>query len=80
LGQADGMSVGTLVIACGGLTFLLSPFQYLVGWEEINLAISMNLFRFKQYENYQRRSLAPIRYAARTVRIKLFFRASTKIL
>jgi len=27
----------------------------------INLFISVNLFRFQQIENYQRRSLAPIR-------------------
>jgi hypothetical protein len=39
-----------------------------------------DLFRLVQYETYQRRSLAPVRYAARVVRIKLFFRASTKIL
>jgi hypothetical protein len=48
-------------MADGGLTFLLLPFQYLGGWEEINLAIRKNLFRFQHYENYQRRSLAPIR-------------------
>jgi hypothetical protein len=48
-------------MANGGLTFLLLPFQYFVGWEEVNLAISMNLFRFQQLETYQRRSLAPVR-------------------
>jgi len=48
-------------MANGGLAFLLLPFQYLVGWEEINLAISMNSFRFVYIENYQRRSLAPVR-------------------
>jgi hypothetical protein len=44
--------VGTLRIAGGGLTFLLLPFQYLVGWEEINLAISMNLFRLVHFESW----------------------------
>ena len=48
-------------MANGGLSFLLLPFQYLVGWEEINLVISMNSVRFQQLENYQRRSLAPVR-------------------
>jgi len=48
-------------MANGGLTFLLLPFQYLVGWDEINMVISMNLFRYQQLETYQRRSLAPIR-------------------
>jgi len=61
LGQADGMSVGAIYMANGGLTFLLLPFQYLVGWEEINLVISMNLFRLVQIESWSRRSLAPIR-------------------
>jgi hypothetical protein len=37
-----------------------------------------DLFRLLQYETYQRRSLAPVRYAARTVRIKLFFRQVPK--
>ena len=46
----------------------------------INMVYSMNPFRFVYIETYQRGSLAPVRYAARTVRIKLFFRASTKIL
>jgi hypothetical protein len=64
------MSMGTLSMACGRFKFLLLPFQYLVGWEEINLVISMNLFRFVQIANYQRRSpqqkhlginLAPVR-------------------
>jgi hypothetical protein len=32
----------------------------------------MNLFRWLHNETYQCRSLAPVRYAARTVRIKLF--------
>jgi hypothetical protein len=48
-------------MAGGGFTFLLLPFQYLVDWEEINLVISMNSFRFQQLENYQRRSLPPVR-------------------
>jgi len=48
-------------MANGGLMFLLLPFQYFVGWEKINLAISVNLFRFQQFENYHRRSLAPVR-------------------
>ena len=30
----------------------------------INLVLRMNLFRFVYIENYQRRTLAPIRYAA----------------
>jgi hypothetical protein len=55
------MSVGAISIANGGLTLLLLIFQYLVGWEEINLVISMNLVRSQKYENYQRRSLAPDR-------------------
>jgi hypothetical protein len=58
---ADGMSVGSIYLANGGLTFLLLPFQYLVGWEKINLAISMNSFRLMHIEIYQRRSLAPVR-------------------
>jgi hypothetical protein len=48
-------------MANGGLTFLLLPFQYFVGWGLINLAISMNLFRFVYIESIQRRSLAPVR-------------------
>jgi hypothetical protein len=32
------------------------------------MVISMNLFRFVYIENYQRRSLAPVRYAARAAR------------
>jgi hypothetical protein len=48
-------------MANGGFKFLLLPFQYLVGWEEINLAISKNSFRLVYFENYQRRSLAPVR-------------------
>jgi hypothetical protein len=48
-------------MANGGLTFLLLPFQYLIGWEKINLAISVNSFRFQHFDNYQRRSLAPFR-------------------
>ena len=55
-------------MAGGGFKFLLLTFQYLVGWGIINLVISVNLFRWVHYENYQRRSLAPIRYAARAVR------------
>jgi hypothetical protein len=45
-------------MANGGLSFLLLPFQYLVGWEIFNLVISVNLFRFVYIENYQRRSPA----------------------
>jgi hypothetical protein len=48
-------------MANGGLTFLLLPFYCFVGWEEINLAISMNSFRYQQLESYQRRSLVPVR-------------------
>jgi hypothetical protein len=48
-------------MARGEFRFLLLAFHYIVGWEEINLVISMNLFRFVYFENYQRRSLAPIR-------------------
>jgi hypothetical protein len=48
-------------MADGGFKFLLLTFQFLVGWEEINLVISLNSFRFKQLETYQRRSLAPVR-------------------
>jgi hypothetical protein len=51
------MSMGALIMANGGLTFLLLPFQYLVGWGIFNLVISMNLFRLQQFESYQRRSL-----------------------
>jgi hypothetical protein len=29
-----------------------------------NKYFSMNLFRFQQFETYQRRSLAPVRYTA----------------
>ena len=43
-------------MANGGLTFLLLPFQYLVGWEGINLVISVNSFRYQQIKSYQRRS------------------------
>ena len=50
------MSVGTLSMAGGGFKFLLLTFQYLVGWGIFNLVISMNLFRYQQFENYQRRS------------------------
>jgi hypothetical protein len=38
--------------ANGGLTFLLLPFEYLVGWGIINLVFSMNSFRYQQLENY----------------------------
>jgi hypothetical protein len=55
------MGLGTLSMACGGFMFLLLPFQYLVGWGIFNLVISMNLFPFVYMENYQRRSLAPVR-------------------
>jgi hypothetical protein len=51
-----------------------------IGFGLNNFFFSMNSFRLVHLESYQRRSLAPIRYAARAVRIKLFFRASTKIL
>jgi hypothetical protein len=34
--QAEGISVDTLNIACGGFRFLLVDFQYLVGWGIIN--------------------------------------------
>jgi hypothetical protein len=47
------MSMGTLSMANGGFRFLLLPFQYLVGWGIFNLVISMNLFRYRHYENYQ---------------------------
>ena len=36
------------------------------------MVISLNLFRWLHHENYQSRSLAPIRYAARAVRVRLF--------
>jgi hypothetical protein len=48
-------------MANGGFKFLLLTFQYLVGWGIFNLVISKNSFRLVQLENYQRRSLAPIR-------------------
>jgi hypothetical protein len=48
-------------MACGGFWFLLLAFQYLVGLVKINLIISMNSFRLVHFENYQRRSLAPVR-------------------
>jgi hypothetical protein len=48
-------------MANGGFRFLLLPFQYLVGWEKINLVISVNLFRWVQVESWSRRSLAPVR-------------------
>ena len=37
-----------------------------------NFFFSMNSFRFQKLESYQRRSLAPVRYAARAVRISTF--------
>ena len=43
------------------------------------MVISVNLFRLVHIAAFQCRSLAPVRYAARTVRVRLFFRASTKI-
>jgi len=55
------MSVWTLSMANGGFRFLLLTFQYLVGWVVINLVYRMNSFRYQHFENYQRRSLAPIR-------------------
>jgi hypothetical protein len=74
LGQADGMSVGTLSMANGGFRFLLLTFQYLVGSGIFNMVINMNSFRFVYIvrqrrmrlwrKNYQRGSLAPARYAA----------------
>jgi hypothetical protein len=48
-------------MACGGFMFSLVAFQSLVGWEEINLVISVNSFRLVQIESWSRRSLAPIR-------------------
>ena len=45
-----------------------------------NSVDSVNSFLWLHYEIFQRRSLVAVRYAARTVRIKLFFRASTKII
>jgi hypothetical protein len=53
--------MGTLSMAGGGFKFLLLTFQYLVGWGIFNLVISINLFRYQQRDNYQRRSLAPVR-------------------
>ena len=44
-----------------------------------NSVDSVNSIPWVHYEIIQRGSLVAIRYAARTVRIKLFFRASTKI-
>jgi hypothetical protein len=38
-------------MANGGFAFLLLPFQCLVGWGLINLAISVNSFRLVQFEN-----------------------------
>ena len=32
------------------------------------MVISVNLFRYQQFENYQRRSLAPVRYVAQATR------------
>jgi uncharacterized membrane protein len=64
------MSIGTLSMANGGLTFLLLTFQYLVGWEIFNLVISKNLVRWMHVAGYQCRSpkqnnfgvnLAPVR-------------------
>jgi hypothetical protein len=55
------MSVWTLSMANGGFMFLLLTFQFFVGLVFINLVYRMNLFRFQQFENYQRRSLAPVR-------------------
>jgi hypothetical protein len=43
-------------MAGGGFVFLLLTFQYLVGWGFINMVFSVNLFRFQQFESYQRRS------------------------
>jgi hypothetical protein len=55
-------------MANGGFRFLLLTFQYLVGLGIFNLVISMNVFRFVYIENYQRRSLAPVRYVAQAAR------------
>jgi hypothetical protein len=55
------MSVGAICIASGGLWFLLLPFQYLIGWGLIKMVFSVNLFRYQQFESYQRGSLAAIR-------------------
>jgi hypothetical protein len=48
-------------MANGGLTFLLLPFPYLVDWEEINMVISLNLFRLVQLESWSRCSLVAVR-------------------
>ncbi len=36
------------------------------------MVISVNLFRLVHIAAFQRRSLAPVRYAARAVRVRLF--------
>jgi hypothetical protein len=43
-----------------------------VGFSLNNFFFSMNSLPWVHVESYQRRSLAPVRYAARTVRKKLF--------
>jgi hypothetical protein len=48
-------------MAGGGFSFSLLTFQYLVGWGIFNLVISMNSFRLVHIDNYQCRSLAPVR-------------------
>jgi hypothetical protein len=48
---------GALSMANGGFKFLLLAFQFLVSLVLINLVFSMNLFRFRQLETYQHRSL-----------------------
>jgi hypothetical protein len=56
-------------MANGGLTFLLLPFQSLVGYVLINSVISMNSFRFVHLDNYQRRSGA-VRHGAEHERVR----------
>jgi len=63
------MSVSTFSMANGGFKFLLLTFQCLVSWLQINLVISMNLFRLVYYKSIQRRSLCAVRYAARVARV-----------
>jgi hypothetical protein len=55
------MSLGTLSMACGGFSFSLLTFQYLVGWGVFNLVFSVNLFRLVQFDNIQRGSLVAVR-------------------
>ena len=64
---------GTLIVASGGLSFLLLRFLYLITMAIINYVLSMNLFRFQQLAGYQCRSLVAIRYAARAARYLVGF-------